>query len=160
MSKKKKGADVSDETMPLAVARDTLARIWFLGAIPSFVVLMVLTLMGRFKDLAQDAWSWYLPTTLPTLLLILGVLAATAFGPKDERLVRTQFYGFAKWLSVFYVAIVVVTVTCWPLTGNEPLEAFRLANFFLPPLQGLAAGAIGALFTKQEKDDVATNSVA
>jgi hypothetical protein len=146
------GNGLSGKLMPLVVARDRLMIVWFGAAAPSFCAVAALTLRNRYGDDAQAAWAWYLPTTIPTLCLIVGIAVATAFGRADERRVRLVFYRLALGLSVFYLGVIFCIVIGFPLSDQlEPLEMMRRANMFLPALQGLVGGTIGALFTEQAR---------
>ncbi len=92
---------------------------------------------------------------------MLSVLAAYALVPKaevDNMTVRANFYTIAFWLSVFYLLNPIIVVIAAPFSvtsgggaAQQPVDVMHTANFWLGPLQGLAAVALGAVFfTKGE----------
>jgi hypothetical protein len=138
-----------NDSVPLDDARNKLTRIWYVGAGISFVWLMVVTIVGTFGDDTREVWSWFLPSVLPTLSLMIAVLGATAFGKKDKRYVRKPFVDLATGLSLVYLAALFVTVLAAHFR-KPAIDLFLLSNVYLGPLQGLTVGAISYLFIAKE----------
>jgi hypothetical protein len=67
--------------LSMETSRKRLAVLWFAGAGVVFLTLLAQTLAGRYADKAEQAWGWMLPTVVPTLSLIVGVLAISARRP-------------------------------------------------------------------------------
>ena len=61
--------------MTLTKSKWVFASIWLGGAGLVFLILVVQSLVGRYGSQSEAAWAWYLPTVMPTLSLIIGVLA-------------------------------------------------------------------------------------
>lgn len=132
-----------------AAGRKWLATIWLLGGAFLFALFIVQSVSGKYDPRVQDAWGWLLPTIMPTLSLIIGVLAANAVSPKPQGgQVDRYIFWLAMGLSVAYLAAVVFTVIAQPFVLRSPLDLFSLSNLWLGPLQGLVAGTLGVFFIK------------
>src|ERR1700730_17350247 len=57
-----------------------LAALWFAAGGALFLILVLQTVLGKYGDQATEVWGWCLPTILPTLSLVLGVLVMDAQG--------------------------------------------------------------------------------
>jgi beta-lactamase regulating signal transducer with metallopeptidase domain len=152
--------------MTLTRSKWMFASIWLVGAGLVFLILVVQSLVGRYGAQSEAAWAWYLPTVMPTLSLIIGVLAsdfraaatanaaaagatATATTP-DAKVLPVSARGLL-WLgvglSVFYLLLVAVTILAQPfLQDVSPIELMHRSNLWLGPLQGLTAGVLAAFF--------------
>jgi hypothetical protein len=139
------------EDMPLEVARSQLTAIWLIGSGLMFGILTVQSIVGRYDGQLQQAWSWFIPTVLPTLSLMLGVIGASAFGGQDPRQVKPAYYSIAKGLSITYLVVLAATILLEPFSPMNPIQLFAASNYWLTPLQGLVVGATGILFTANEK---------
>lgn len=146
-------ADIELElaNMPLETARSRLTTIWLTGGGLMFAILVVQSIMGKYGGQMQQAWSWFIPTILPTLSLMLGVIGASALGKKDPRYVRKDFYNIARWLSIAYLTVLAMTILLEPFSPMGHIQLFAASNYWLTPLQGLVVGVIGVLFTANQK---------
>jgi hypothetical protein len=138
--------------LSMETSRKRLAVLWFAGAGVVFLTLLAQTLAGRFADKAEQAWGWMLPTVVPTLSLIVGVLAISARRPApsepapSDGTVDPFFYRLSWWLSAVYLATVAATLFAQPLTAWPPLELMQRSNLWLGPMQGLVAASLAAFF--------------
>jgi hypothetical protein len=142
--------------------RLSLARIWLIGAGVIVIIVVLQSLLGHFGDKTQDAWGWLLPTVMPSLAMILTVLGYTALEPEmSNSVVRTSFYGIAKWLSVAYLFLIILTIIIEPFTRRTPTELMSLSNLWLGPMQGLVASSLGVLFVSKRKplDDDSSQTI-
>jgi cytochrome bd-type quinol oxidase subunit 2 len=137
--------------MPLEDARVRLTTIWLIGAGLIFGILTVQSIEGRYGAQLQQAWAWFIPTVLPTLSLMCGVIGASALGTKDPRQVRPDYFKIARWLSICYLVVLALTILLEPFSPMDPIQLFTASNYWLTPLQGLVVGATGILFTANEK---------
>jgi cytochrome bd-type quinol oxidase subunit 2 len=136
----------------LEKARNDLVRIWLVGAGLAFGLLVIQSILGKYEGQLQEVWSWFVPTVVPTVSLMLGVLSASALAEhEEERSVKQSFFGISKSLSFFYLALLAVTLLLQPLSDKPPVQSYTLSNYWLGPLQGLVVAALGVLFTSQEK---------
>lgn len=138
------------ERMPLEAARNKLATVWFTGAGAMLALLAVQSILGKHEQL-QEVWSWFVPNVIPSLSLMLGVIAADALSStEDRRSVKTTFFRLARGVSMFYIALLALTILLEPLSPRAGMELFTISNYWLSPTQGLAVAAVGAVFATQE----------
>ena len=129
-----------------------LATLWLSIGLFLFLIMIVQSLGGKYGEKAEEAWKWFLPTLLPTLLLIVGVLVADATSAsKTGRRVDRFVFQIAFGLSLLYLLLVAVTLFYQPFSRQTPLQFMSLSNLWLGPFQGLVAAALGAFFTEAEK---------
>jgi hypothetical protein len=125
-----------------------LAQVWLAGGAVLYCIVLAQSLLGYYGDEVADAWSWLLPTTLPTLSLIVGVLVADAQRePKKTEQVNRFVFQLAMGLSAFYLTVVLLTLLVQPVIELAPPEVMKRSNLWLAPLQGLVAAALGAFYT-------------
>lgn len=142
---------------PLDWVRTRLAFLWLAGACLILSLVVLQTLNGRYGDHIEEAWTWLMPNLMPTMGTILAGLGYTALDPHRSRTrVRSGFYHVAYWLSLFYLALVLLTILIAPtrpegVTGKGAVELMHTANLWLGPLQGLVATALGVLFASKQK---------
>jgi len=142
----------ADGWMLLEDARSTLLLIWMLGSGLVFAILTAQSIFGRYGDNLQAVWSWFIPTVIPTISLMLGVLGATAMtADADTKVVKVFFYRLSKYLSLFYLTILFLTVVLEPFTQLPAIKLYTTSNYWLGPLQGLVVGVIGVLFMSKEE---------
>jgi hypothetical protein len=133
--------------------KKSLATVWFTGAAFTFVLILLQTLFGKFGGEERRAWSWYLPTVMPTLSLIIGALVTDVRSEPsaDTRRVDPFLYRLAMSLSATYFLVVLVPVVTQPFTDMTILEVLDLSSLWLGPLQGLVAASLGAFFIRSEE---------
>lgn len=132
----------------------TLAAIWLIGAGGVFLLLVAQSLLGRYEPATQEVWGWFLPTVMPTLSLIVGVLVADRRaadgkprGKEAAMPVDGLFFRLGAGMSVLYLLLVALSILVQPLLpGTSPLELMRRSNLWLGPLQGLTVAVLGVFF--------------
>jgi hypothetical protein len=116
-----------------------------------FIIVVIQSMLGRYGDRVEDAWKWFLPTIMPTLSLIIGVLVIDF---KSSEKIAKVADGFLFWLafclSAIYLVIVALTFFIQPFTSVPLLELMNRSNLWLGPFQGLTSAALGAFFVKAE----------
>lgn len=146
--------------MTLRSARWRIGAVWFVGAGVVFLLLVAQCLVAPeiYGDRLVEAWGWFLPTVMPTLSLIVGVLViegrrrqavgtAEAPAPTDEApVVEGSLFALSMGLSFVYLLLVAATVLVPAATGSPPVDLMQRSNLWLGPLQGLTAGALAAFF--------------
>jgi hypothetical protein len=148
-----------DQLIPLDDVRTRFAWAWLIGAGLMFLLLVLQSLMHVYADPTGDktpeVWGWFLPTIMPSLGLIITVLTYTALDPNmTGAVVRKSYVPVAFWLSVVYLATVLLTVLIQPFSAKTAAEAvnmMRTSNLWLGPFQGIVASALGILFVTKEK---------
>jgi hypothetical protein len=150
------------ELVPLDNVRNRLAWIWIIGFGLIVTIMVIQSLLNVYKspdgDLTQEAWSWLLPTLLPSVGLIITVLTYTALDPlMTGSVVRRSFVPIAIGVSIFYLLLVLLTILAQPFASHTPKEAvaaMHTSNLWLGPIQGLVASAIGVLFASRDRGAV------
>lgn len=135
----------------MTTCKTKLALLWSVGWVVLFVVFLLQSVFGHYGENWEGAWGWFLPATMPTLSLIIGVLVMDATGKGvEERQVTRFFFRLTFALSVVYLLTVASAILLQPLASLPPLELLRQYNVFLGVFQGLVSGALGAFFVKAE----------
>lgn len=130
-----------------------LAALWFTGAGIIFLTLLFQTILGRYGENINDAWGWFLPTIMPTLSLIIGVLVMDAVGKGvNIRTVDRFFFRLSFSLSLAYLVVVSITIFMQPFSTLSAVELMKQSNLWLGPFQGLVGGSLGAFFIQGEKE--------
>lgn len=138
-------------------ARMDIAKIWLIGSLLIFSLVIIQSLSGSFgESYAQPVWEWLLPTVVPTLGMIISTLAASAFArTASDALVRRSFSRIASLISAFYLltilALIVFRQSIAPDTQSW-LAKVHMSNLWLGPLQGLVTAALGALFVAKHRE--------
>jgi len=137
----------------LKTCKKRLAALWFTMGPIILLFLVVISLLGKkLGNKADEAWGWFLPTVMPTLSLIIGVLVIDAIDPQqtDKKVERFLFW-LAFDLSFFYLTIVILTILIQPFTDSTLPDLMKVSNLWLGPIQGLVAAVLGAFFIKGER---------
>lgn len=141
--------------MTMDSSKWVLAAIWLVGAGGVFLLLVVQSLLGHYEPATQEVWGWFLPTVMPTLSLIVGVLVA------DSRIARNSdkpvsgptnslFFRLGAGMSVLYLLLVALSILIQPLLPQtSPLELMHRSSLWLGPLQGLTVATLGVFFRGQ-----------
>lgn len=130
-----------------------LACLWVSVGLALFILLVFQSMLGKFGTRAEEAWAWFLPTIMPTLSLIIGVLVLdiSSTRQRDKQIDRFLFW-LAFSLSAIYLALVMLVPLIQPLTGSSPFELMKRSNFWLGPLQGLVVAVLGVFFVKSARE--------
>lgn len=135
--------------------RGRMAAVWLTGASLVLLIVVMQSLLGKYGDRTQEAWGWLLPNLMPTLSMIVTVLGYSALDPEySAGVVRKSFLRTALYLSVLYLALVLLTVLIHPFAGVPPVDLMNQSSLWLGPFQALTASAVGVLFvSKQSKPE-------
>jgi hypothetical protein len=141
----------SENRISMDVSQKRLATLWFIGAGFLFFLLLLQTLRGVYGDKAGEAWSWLLPTFMPTLLLIVGAIVNKARLQNAQDVTVDRFmYVISFYLSIAYFIAVILTFFLSQFSAQSPLTQLKLSNLYLTPIQGLVSLALGAFFVSQK----------
>jgi hypothetical protein len=134
------------KTVELARSRNILAMVWCAGAFLLIAVLAIQTLADKYDD-AKTAWSWLLPTVMPTLGVVISGSAAEALLPeRSSQQVSRFFFSLALAVSAFYL-LMVIAVLASASAADKAASALRDSDIFLGPLQGVVGVSLGVFFT-------------
>lgn len=129
-----------------------LTALWFIGAALLFVLLLLQTFFGKYGSNVDEVWKWLLPTLMPTLSLIVGVLVTdTSQETVDERMVDKFMFNLSFYASFLYILTVGLTILIQPFIIVPSLELIRQSNLWLGPFQGLVSAVIGVFFVKSAR---------
>jgi hypothetical protein len=116
------------------------------------MILFIQTIMGRYSDNVSEVWAWFLPTIMPTLSLIIGVLVLEAVGSAAKfHYVDRLFFRLSFILSFTYLLLIAYTILLKPFSPLPAVELMKHSNLWLGPFQGLVSGSLGVFFLKGEK---------
>jgi hypothetical protein len=130
-----------------------LAILWFISSSFLFIIMLIQSFLGHYGNDITDAWGWFLPTVMPTLSLIVGVLVSDALG-KGVRIQKVSNFLFrlAFSLSLAYLLVVILTILFQPFSTLAPLDLMKQSHLWLGPFQGLVSASLGAFFIRSEGD--------
>lgn len=126
-------------------ARTRLVRLWFIGCIPLGIIMVVRSSLDHYGSDPKLAWEWFLPTILPTFMLIWTVFFS---GSRPDKLVDSFVFSLSWWASMIYILAVFFSLVADPLTTKLPIEFMRMSSLWLAPCQGVVALSIGIFFVK------------
>lgn len=136
-----------------AKCRAALGALWFIGGGSLFLLFVVQTILGKYQDKTNEAWAWFLPTIMPTLLLMIGVFAADVTNPQEENAsVKLFIFCLSFGISAAYLIAVALTIFLQPYSSMKFWELMKQSNLYLGPFQGLVAAAVGIFFVKAKGD--------
>ena len=126
-----------------------LAVLWFSCAFVLFTIFIIQTNFGHYGDKVKDAWSWLLPSILPTLSLIISVLIMDTLGKglKTENVDRFMF-RLSFFLSFTYLSVILLIILSQPFAPMTPLELMNQSNIYLGLFQGIVSASLGAFYVK------------
>ena len=124
-------------------ARQSLLLLWMGGtAVPALVVFLQ-TLIGRYGDDSLDAWTWLLPSVMPTLGLMIAV---TLKGRSHTAEIPRFAVLLCGLLSASYLALVAATILLQPFSRWTAVELFKLSHLWLAPTQAVLDATIASVF--------------
>jgi hypothetical protein len=146
------------DLISLDIVRNRLAIAWLAGSLLIVALVVIQSNAadgGVYQSRTADVWKWLFPTVLPTLTMILSVVASTALTPTPTASVRKSYYRIALLLSVFYLVLILYTILILPHYHYvaDKLTALQNSNLYIGPIQGVVAGALGVLFVSKKSQD-------
>lgn len=129
------------------IAQRRLLTLWCISFFIMFLFMIIRTAGNIYGEKTNDAWSWFLPTIVPTFSLMVTVAVAQQ---TDEQQSSKFLYFLAFVLSLFYHILVLFTILNPIPNDNTPIEMMKVSNLWLGPIQGLVAASLGAFFVKNK----------
>ncbi len=130
-------------------ARKKIAIVWLIGGAIAFFLIFMQSLGTKYDDPGK-VWNWFLPTVLPTMSLIVGVMVTDKKHDSSE-VVPSFIFKMAFFLSIFYLLVLILPIMLEPLMKGLTLDKImEQSNLWLSPLQGLVVAAIAVFFVKKE----------
>ena len=138
--------------MLLFKAKKRIATLWFVLGGLLFILVLLQSILGKFENKSNEAWSWFFPNILPTLSLMLSVfLFDMRKKVKVEREINNFYFRLTFGLSLVYLITVLITLLIQPFTESSAISLMKNSNLYLGPFQGLITASIGLLFTSAEE---------
>jgi hypothetical protein len=136
--------------MTTGQAKKRLAKLWFILGGSLFILMLALTLNGKFEEFTDKAWGWFFPNVLPTLSLMISVfLFDQSSSEANTKELEIFYFQIAFYISLFYLCILFIIILTSPITGKPMLDQMEQSSLYLGPIQGLVAGAVGLFFIKE-----------
>lgn len=136
------------DSLDLRKAQRTLLFVWALGTLVPFLLLLAQTVQGKYGDQSSKAWDWFIPAVVPTLTVIVGAIAYGASKPVERKSVDRLAFSAAKWVSMFYLALISATLLLQPFSETSPLAFLEgSSRTWLAAVHGLVGVSLGAFFT-------------
>jgi hypothetical protein len=104
-----------------------LASVWLVGCAVIFLLLLGQTVGGKYGSEVEKAWSWFIPTVLPTLSIVGAVAYQARRDPQRMTADRLAF-RMSVGLSLFYLILVNATMLLQPFSRMTPLELMAVSN--------------------------------
>lgn len=146
--------------LPMNRCRRTLSALWFGASAFLFLLVFFQTHLSNSDKYLKAAFSWLLPSLMPTLSLMVGVMATEAIGNRSgdqpEGGADPSFFKLTFAISLLYLLTLLLVLLLQPFSSSSRPEALADSNIYLGPFQGLVAASIGAFFVKRaSKSDAA-----
>ena len=137
------------ERLPVVSCQWRLAWAWFIGAGLTFLLLLTQTTSGKYGEQYTKVWSWFLPTVVPTLTLVIGALVYDAKDQPSTATIDKRMFTLSLILSIAYLFLVLGTLLSTPFSRATPVEWIGQSHLWLSPVQGLVSSALGAFFVSR-----------
>ena len=143
------------ERVPVSRGQWILGSVWLLGFLAIAGLLVSQVVGGRLNTEAkiEEVWNWYLPLILPTMSLIIGVIAVHAAKPEPTATVTRSAYRLALILSLAYLVLLAVAPI---INGTNNVDMLGMSLLWLTPIQTLVGVALGAFFQSRESGEAST----
>jgi hypothetical protein len=139
------------ERVSLLKCQRRLLAVWLLGISPALLLMITRSLLGGFSGRDQEVWSWFIPTFLPTLSLMIGAYAKSAFKePLGPKMADRFFFRVSFGVSAFYLSLLTIIIVAQPFLDSSALDTFARSSLFLTGVQGFIAACLGVFFVSQE----------
>lgn len=137
--------------MEVKKAQQRLALLWFSGGAVMFLYVIFLSVRIVDRETVIAIWSWFLPTIMPTLSLIVGATVSRVLTARESKQEVNLFsYRLALGLSVFYLFIVGMVFLMKPFTSSSIEDVMKISHLWLAPVQGLTSASLGAFFVQKK----------
>lgn len=132
-------------------SKKKLATLWFIGTSVIFFILLAQSILGRYGANIDQVWGWFLPTIMPTLSMITGVLVMDVYKKSNrEQTVESFFFKLSFTLSLIYLVTVLLTILLQPFSAYSAVDLMKISNLWLAPFQGLVSASLGVFFVNKK----------
>ena len=125
-----------------------LTAVWWIWGVLLILMLALLSAQDKlFGEKVGEAWQWFLPNIMPTLMLVGAASYAKQKAPSVNQDMVGPIFLITLSVSIIYLLLLTISVV-GALFAQPPLAWLIKTNYWLGPVQGLAASALGVFFTK------------
>jgi 1,4-dihydroxy-2-naphthoate octaprenyltransferase len=156
--------------MTLETCRRSLIGVWGLGFLIPLILIFVQAVAGKYGGKFPEVLGWLTSLTLPTILLMIGVMVANPAGAisedkKTENKIaeenagqvsaktktehETFIFRIAAVVSILYLLIINFVFFIEPLSNLKPQDLMRDYKIFLAGFDSLISLLIGYFFGKK-----------
>lgn len=157
--------------MKLGAYRRYLLLVWGIGFVVPFLLFIFQLGYGKYGAKAAEVLGWLTSLTVPTILLMLGVMISNPVVPvrkidkPEDRMTKKEkeeyklqkakeddekfYFHLAVGLSSFYLLIVTGFFVLEPLFSKKPLELMRDYKILLAVFDSGITLLIGYFFGKK-----------
>lgn len=157
--------------MSLETYRKWLIGVWGAGFLIPFTLILIQYGSGKYGAKFTEVLGWLTALTLPTILLMIGVMVAnpaTSFGkrsrsssPPDEELTESEIavereaahatfiFRLAIGVSIVYLLIVNFVFFLEPFISRSPQALMRESKIILAAFDSFISLLIGYFFGKR-----------
>ncbi|MDQ3179537.1 MAG: hypothetical protein M3Q33_03355 [Acidobacteriota bacterium] len=161
--------------MTLDSYRKWLIGIWSAGFVIPFILILFQFGSGKYGEKFTEVFGWLTALTLPTILLMIGVIIASPATDADKRETaedkpykeKTEaeksaeqassnkaahenfIFKLAVGVSVLYLLIVNFVFFLEPFANSKPQELMRDSKIFLAVFDSIISLLIGYFFGKK-----------
>ena len=130
--------------------RKRLGTLWVTASGMMFLILVAQSFLGGLGDRVVEAWGWFFANVMPTLSVVAVNLQADAARSKEpDEEVEPYYYKLSFWVSVGYLAILLLIILGWRITSfEEPADVMAAFSVFTGPLQAFTVSVIAIFFKK------------
>jgi peptidoglycan/LPS O-acetylase OafA/YrhL len=134
--------------MTIGRARSTIAIVWSIGVAPMFIMLIAMTLFGRFDKDWDTPWNWFLPLTCPILGVIITALTIKEHEAHSHQIKSPHVFWLGLAVSVLYLLSIYAIVLVQPFTDQSLEKLMRSSGWYLGIVQGFASAFVGKFFVE------------
>ena len=134
--------------MTIAKARSTIALVWAIGVAPMFMIMVAMTLFGRFDKDWDTPWNWFLPLPCPILGVIITALTIKGHEALNQEVKSPTVFWLGLAFSVLFLLFIYAIVFVQPFTDQSLEKLMRSSGWYLGIMQGFASAFVGKFFVE------------
>ena len=156
----------------LELYRKKLLVIWCVGFLIPFVLIIFQYGGGKYGAKSQEVFGWLTSLTVPTILIMVGVMISNPVVPEDDSLNKPDdqltkdkiekkrikeaketkeksVFAFAVGISLLYLLIINAFFFLEPLWNVKPQELMRDLKVYLAIFDSVISLVIGYFFGRK-----------
>jgi hypothetical protein len=154
----------SPDRVPMKRCQRRIVLTWAVGVLPASAILMAQALWNTYGEKTVGVIEWFLPSVMPTLLLVIGVVANSELDDTKKQRpasVSVFFFRLTMGISVVYLLVLTAAVLISPLVPgvDARIATMHRSSLLLGPLQGLVSATLGVFFATSQRHEPTTAQV-